>query len=173
MAAGQAGLAVIEGSPGDVDAMARAMAGHDAVFSALAPGPSEAFSSPRKRTWTMASYATNIIQAMERTRVKRLLAFSSAGLFPRQPLFVRALSFLARHHMADLRAMEGVISRSELDWTVARPHWMGKGEGAEYRAETDALPAAPRRMNFQGLARFLLDAAVQRRHLRQTVGLAR
>ena len=173
MAAGRPGLRIVEGSPGDVDGMARAMAGQDAVFSALAPGVREILSNPAKRSWTMASYAGNIIRAMERANRKRLLAFSSAGLFPLQNLFVKALSFPARHHMADLRAMEEVICRSSLDWTLARPHWMFKGEGADYRAEIDALPAAPRPMTFQGLARFLLDAAVQGHHLHQRVGLAR
>jgi putative NADH-flavin reductase len=166
-------LSVVKGSPADVDAMARAMAGHDAVFSTLAPGVREILSRPTKRSWTMAAYAANIVVAMERAGVKRLLAFSSAGLFPGQSLFVRALSFPARHHMADLRAMEEVISSSPMEWTVARPNWMSRGEGAEYRAATDALPATPRPMTFHGLGRFLLDAAVDGRHLRQTVGLAK
>jgi len=106
----KAGANVIKGSPADVVAMARAMAGHDAVFSTLAPSMREVLSSPAKRSWTMAAYAANIVHAMEQAGVKRLLAFSSAGLFPGQNLFVKALSFPARHHLADVRAMEEVIS---------------------------------------------------------------
>jgi len=50
---------------------------------------------------------------------------------------------------------------------------MSKGEGAEYRAQPDALPATPRAMTYAGLARMLLDSAAQRRYLRQTVGVSR
>src|ERR1043166_4671405 len=63
VAEGRAGLSVIKGSPGDVDAMARAMAGHDAVFSLLAPRMREILSSPKKRSWTMASHAPHNLHA--------------------------------------------------------------------------------------------------------------
>src|SRR5690242_12584852 len=86
------GLTVIQGSPADVPAPAQAMTGYDAVSSELAPRTSEIISAPSKRAWTMADYAANIIQAMKQAAVKRLLAFISAGLFPRQSLFVRILS---------------------------------------------------------------------------------
>src|SRR3954469_18165569 len=88
---GATGLSVVQGTPGDIPAMARAMAGHDAVFSALAPGIGEILSSPRKRKWTMASYAGNIAQAMQQAAVKRVLAFSNEGLFPGRSLLVRLL----------------------------------------------------------------------------------
>ena len=74
------GLTVIQGSPADVPALAQAMAGHDAVFSALAPRIGETLRAPSNRAWTMAGYAANIVQAMKQAGVKRLLAFSSAGL---------------------------------------------------------------------------------------------
>src|SRR5262245_25712079 len=112
----RAGLTVIQGSPADVPAMAQAMTGHDAVFSVLAPRTNEILSAPARRAWTMGGYAANIVQAMRQAGVERLLAFSSAGLFPDQSLFVRLLSYPARHHMADLRAMEEVYQASELDW---------------------------------------------------------
>lgn len=167
------GLHGVQGSPADIAAMAEAMRGHDAVFSALAPGIGEILSSPAKRSWTMAGYAQNLVQAMGQAGVRRLLLFSSAGLFPGQSLFVRLLSFPARHHMADLSAMEGVAQGSGLDWTLARPTWMAKGEDAAYRAQAGALPADPKPMHFRGLASFLLDAARDGKHLREIVGLAR
>lgn len=172
LASDRPGLTVIQGSPSDVAAMAKAMAGHDAVFSALAPGVSETFTSPSKRTWTMAGHTASIVEAMEQAGVKRLLAFSSAGLFPDQSLFVRMLSFPARHHMADLKAMEDVVQTSQLDWTILRPTWMGAGASEAYRVATEALPEKSRAMHFRGLARFMMDAAAQGTHRRELLGIA-
>lgn len=167
------GLTVIQGSPADVPAMAKAMVGHDAVFSALAPGVSETLSAPSKRTWTMAGHTANIIEAMEHAGVKRLLAFSSAGLFPDQNLFVRLLSFPARHHMADLKSMEEVVQSSDLEWTLLRPTWMAAGESDAYRVAEGALPEKSRAMHYRGLARFMMDAAAQGSHRRELLGIGR
>jgi putative NADH-flavin reductase len=167
------GLTVIQGSPADVPAMAKAMKGHDAVFSTLAPAPKEILGSASKRSWTMAGYTANIVEAMEQAGVKRLLAFSSAGLFPNQSLFVRMLSFPARHHMADLKAMEDVVLTSDLDWTMLRPTWMGAGDSEDYRVAEGALPEKSKAMHFRGLAKFMVDAAAQGSHHRELLGIGR
>ncbi|MDO9017187.1 MAG: SDR family oxidoreductase [Deltaproteobacteria bacterium] len=167
------GLTVIQGSPSDVPAMARAMVGHDAVFSALAPSMGETLSAPSKRSWTMAGHAANIVQAMQQAGVKRLLAFSSAGLFPGQSLFVRMLSFPARHHMADLKAMEEAYQVSDLEWTLLRPTWMTAGDSDAYRVTAGALPEGSKAMHFRGLARFMLDAAAEGSHRREVLGIGR
>lgn len=167
------GLTVIQGSPADVPAMAQAMAGHDVVLSALAPRMGETFSALSKRSWTMAGYASNIVEAMDQAGVKRLLAFSSAGLFPGQSLFVRMLSFPARHHMADLKTMEEMYQASDLDWTLLRPTWMGSGESDAYRVSPGALPENSKAMHYRGLARFMLDAAAAGSHRRELLGIGR
>jgi putative NADH-flavin reductase len=149
------------------------MAGHDAIFSVLAPRIGETFSAPSKRTWTMAGYAANIVQAMKQAGVKRLLAFSSAGLFPGQSLFVRMLSFPARHHLADLKAMEGVYQASGLEWTLLRPTWMGAGESDSYRVAPGALPEGSKATHFRGLAKFMLDAVTEGSHRRELLGIGR
>jgi uncharacterized protein YbjT (DUF2867 family) len=129
--------------------------------STLAPRIGETFKAPSKRAWTMAGYAANIVQAMEQAGVKRLLAFSSAGLFPGQSLFVRVLSFPVRHHMADLKAMEAVYQASGLEWTLLRPIWMGPGESEAYRVSAGAMPEGSKAMHFRGLAKSMLDAGAQ------------
>jgi putative NADH-flavin reductase len=169
----RSGLTVVEGSPADVAAMSRAMGGHVAVISALAPGAGEILGAPSKRTWTMAGYAANIVAAMKAAHVARLVAFSSAGLFPDQSLFVRLLSFPARHHMADLRAMEDVYQSSGLDWTILRPTWMGAGASEAYRVALGALPTRSKSMHFRGLAKFMLDTASARTHRGEVLGIGR
>jgi len=167
------GLTVIAGSPADVPALAQAMAGHDAVFSTLAPRIGETFRALTKRTWTMAGYAANIVKAMDQAGVKRLLAFSSGGLFPGQSLFVRMLSFPARHHLADLKAMEEVYKSSDLAWTLLRPTWMRPGESEAYRVAAGALPEGSKAMHYRGLARFMLDVAASGSHRRELLGIGR
>ena len=166
-------LTVIQGSPADVPALAQAMSGHDAVFSALAPRIGESFRSLSKRVWTMAGYAANIVQAMKEAGVMRLLAFSSAGLFPGQSLFLRMLSFPVRHHMADLKAMEAVYQASSLEWTLLRPIWMGPGESEAYRVLAGAMPEGGKAMHFRGLAKFMLDAAAEGSYRRKLLGIGR
>ena len=167
------GLTVIQGSPSDVPAMARAMAGHDAVFSALAPSMGETLTSPSKRTWTMAGHASNIVQAMKQANVTRVLAFSSAGLFPGQSLFVRLLSYPARHHMTDLKAMEATYQASDLEWTLVRPTWMGAGDSEAYRVAPGALPDGSKAMHYRGLAKFMVEAASQGSHRHELMGIGR
>src|SRR3954470_6536747 len=167
------GLTVIQGSPADVPALAQAMGGHDAVFSALAPRIGETLRAPSNRAWTMAGYAANIVEAMKQAGVKRLVAFSSGGLFPGQSLFVRVLSFPVRHHMADLKAMEEVYRASGLEWTLLRPIWMGVGESDAYRVAAGALPEGSKAMHFRGLAKFMLDAAAEGSHRRELLGIGR
>lgn len=165
-------LNIVQGTPADVPAMARAMGDHDAVFSALAPSIRDVLS--RNRGWTMASYAANIAQAMQQAAVQRILSFSSGALFPGQNLLIRIIdATLAKHHHADLRAMEGVLAETSLDWTVARPGEMSNVEAVEYRARAGAMVSDAKPMTNAGLARFLLDAAVESPHLRQLVGVAR
>ncbi len=169
----RAGLSVVQGSPANVSALAEAMAGHDVVFSALAPGMREILGNPAKRTWTMAGYASNITEAMAKAGVKRLVAFSSAGLFPGQGLFVRMLSYPARHHMADLKAMEAAYQASHVEWTVLRPTWLAAGPSEAYRVAVGALPERPKKLHFRGLAKALLDAATNGSHRRAFLGVGR
>jgi putative NADH-flavin reductase len=167
------GLEVIQGSPGDVEGMARAMEGKDAVFSALGPKPSEIFTSLKKRSWTMEKYAANTLLAMEKAKIGKVVLFSSAGLYPGQNLFVRFLSALARNHMKDLKGMEKVVTESPLDWTIARPAYLAKGTDEQYRAQIGALPPGALKMSFRALAKFMLDTVEGGLYKRQILGLAR
>lgn len=167
----RAGLTVVQGDPSNVAAMAKAMVGHDVVFSAIAPRMGEMMSS--KRSWTMAGHASNIVEAMKQAGVRRLFAFSSAGLFPGQSILVRVLSFPVRGHMADLKAMEQTYEASGLDWTVLRPTWMGEGESDAYRVSPGGLPQASKAMHYRGLAKFMIDAATNGAHRKQLLGIGR
>lgn len=167
------GLKVIKGSPGDIEGLSQAMQGHDAVFSALAPNPGEIFTDLKKRTWTMEKFAANILSGMEKAKVEKVVAFSSAGLFPGQNLFVRFLSALAHNHMKDLGRMEKVVTESALNWTIARPSWLAKGSDERYRAQIGSLPAGSSKMTYVALAKFMLDTVEGSLYERQIVGIGK
>jgi putative NADH-flavin reductase len=166
-------LSVLQGSPGDIEGMAQAMKGQDAVFSALGPQPGEVFTDLKKRTWTMEKFAANILSAMEKAKVEKLVLFSSAGLFPGQNLFVRFLGALAHNHMEDLKRMEKTVAESPLDWTIARPNWLAPGPDEGYRAQAGALPPKALKMTFRALAKFMLDTVEKGVYKRQIVGLGK
>jgi putative NADH-flavin reductase len=167
------GLTVIQGSPDDIEGMSKAMNGQDAVFSALGPKPSEIFTDLKKRSWTMEKYTTHILLAMEKAKVKKLVIYSSAGLFPGQNLFVKFLSALAHNHMTDLKGMEKVVTESPLDWTIARPFYLVKGADEQYRAQKGAIPPGALKMTFRALAKFMLDTAEVGLYQKQIFGLAK
>jgi putative NADH-flavin reductase len=166
-------LKVIKGSLEDIDGMSRAMKGQAAVFSALGPKPGEIFTALDKRSWTMEKSAINTLLAMKKAKVKKLVLFSSSGLFPGQNLLVKLLSAMAHNHMKDLKRMEKAVAQSPLDWTIVRPNWLEKGEDIDFRAQINALPSKSLKMSFRALAKFMLDTVEEGLYRRQIVGLGK
>jgi putative NADH-flavin reductase len=112
--------------------------GADAVLTAVAPpgtGPS-----------TLRQDSTrSIIQAMQKTGARRLLAVSGSvvadqGESPYLRYLLKPLvrrTFL-RHVCADFRGAEDEIHASDLDWTIFRPPSLtGKPARGTYRTATD------------------------------------
>jgi len=102
-------------------AISPAIAGADAVLSALGPHGSG-------RTAISQDSARSIIEAMQKTGARRLLTVSGsvvtdAGEGPVMRYLLKPLTrrtFL-RHVCADMRAAEDEIHASRLDWTIFRP----------------------------------------------------
>lgn len=119
------GLTVVGADVADPDAVDRAVAGSDAVLSSLgvplSPKPVTVYSQGN----------TNIIAAMHRYGVKRLVTVSSSVLDPRwrptgEFFFNNVLDPLVNRRMGrttheDMRRMEEIVRDSDLDWTIARP----------------------------------------------------
>ncbi|MGN9778802.1 NAD(P)-dependent oxidoreductase [Micromonospora sp. H33] len=119
------GLTVVTADVADPDAVARAIAGSDAVLSSLgvplSPKPITVYSQG----------VANIVVAMRRHGVKRLVTVSSSVMDPTwrptgefffntvmDPLVNRRLGRTAHE---DMRRMEALVRDSDLDWTIARP----------------------------------------------------
>ncbi|WP_438024260.1 NAD(P)-dependent oxidoreductase [Sorangium sp. So ce233] len=162
-------LTVVKGDPLQADQLAGALAGHDAVLSALGPSPRQAF-----RPSTMLSEcAASTVAAMTTAGVERLAVVSAALLFPEKGLRFVLFRWLLEHHVRDLDAMEAVVRASRCDFTIARPPRLVDARDEGYRSARDALPAGADAMSFRAVAAFLLDCVEQRTHVREIVGLAR
>jgi len=118
-------LSVAVGDARDLASLERAMPGHDAVY--LLVGPRD----PKDVT-LRADAAKNVVLAMKKHSVKRLIALSGlgAGITLKQQSFmfqnVLAKTVL-KNVLADQNAMESVLRKSLLDWIVVRPGKMVDG----------------------------------------------
>jgi putative NADH-flavin reductase len=119
------GLTMITADVTDAGAVERAVAGGDAVLSSLGSPPSS------KPITVYSRGNANIVAAMHRHGVKRLITVSSSVMDPRwrptgefffnnvlDPLVNRRLGRTAHE---DMRRMEALVRDSGLDWTIARP----------------------------------------------------
>lgn len=120
-------LQVVKGDVLDLTSVERAIEGQDAVFCAL--GLPNIMDKSKLRT----KGTKNIIDAMKKTAVKRLVCLSSFGVgdsyqslplhykYFIAPLFMRAL-------YDDHNRQENAITESLLDWTVVRPSILYDGD---------------------------------------------
>ena len=116
----KANVRVVAGDVLDADAVDVAVAGQDAVIDALGG------KTPWKVTTMETSAAHNVVDAMRRNGVRRLLKISVVGAgesvknagFFNEHLLMR--TFL-RGLLVDKAGMEAEIESSNLDWTLVRP----------------------------------------------------
>ena len=113
-------LTVFKGDSMDATAVERAIAGQDAVISALGP-------TRPPVPGMMETSAKNIVMAMKKHGVRRLISTTGAGV--RQPedqpklsdhVISALLNLLAKSVVLDSAANVKVIQNSDLDWTVVR-----------------------------------------------------
>jgi uncharacterized protein YbjT (DUF2867 family) len=138
------------------------------VLSAIGAAPRDAL---RPNT-LLADCARATVDAMTRSGVARLAIVSAAVLFPEKGFSFAFFRWLLKHHARDLRAMEGVVQASGLEWTIARPPRLQRSPHGSFRAQRDALPPGRRVMSFRSVAAFMLDAVERRSHVMEVVGLA-
>ena len=152
-------LRVLAGDILDPATAAAAIAGADAVVSALGIGYS------RAPTTVYSQGTANIIGAMHSAGVRRLICISSSGVesFPGTPLLMRAMHTLVlrnllRHPYADMRVMERAIAASELDWTIVRAARLtNSGRRARYRTAVERSAGRGLSISRADLAGYILS----------------
>ncbi|MER6978276.1 NAD(P)-dependent oxidoreductase [Streptomyces carpinensis] len=156
----------------DAGAVGHVVAGHDVVISALG------VPFGREPVSVYSSGATHMIRAMAAHGVRRLVAVTSTIMFGTPApdegfLFRRVLEpavarFMGRTVYDDMRRMEEIVRRSDLDWTVIRPGGLFDApDVSDYRIGTSRLPG--RYTARADLAHELLRQADERRYVHEFV----
>lgn len=127
-------LVLFQGDVTDAKKVEQAIAGRDAVISILGPTRPPA-------PGMMETAAKNIVTAMQKHGVKRLLSTTGAGVRdPRdQPklfdkMMKALLTLIAKDVLRDSEANVSFIRASDLDWTIVRfPRLMDGQHAGQYR----------------------------------------
>jgi putative NADH-flavin reductase len=155
-------LTVIEGDVLDAAAVERTIAGSQVVLSLFG----QVKGSPR----TLQTDGTrNIVVAMQRHQVRRLVTLSGGGLRapqdrPKLPdrIIRTLLKVLAGHVLADAEGHLAVLEQSGLDWTVVRGPMLSEDPGkGRYRVGWVGVGTSTR-ISRDDLADFVLSQASDR-----------
>jgi putative NADH-flavin reductase len=155
----------IVGDPMSATELADALPRHDAVLSVLGTRGLGA-------TSVLEDGSRATIAAMRKTGVKRLVILSSALLDAHIGLVNRVVGrTLLRHFSRDQRAMEKLVTASDLDWTILRPPRMSDSAPDEQSTSTlDEPPdASGMLITKEEVARVMLDTVENRRYVRELV----
>jgi putative NADH-flavin reductase len=164
-------LEVIRGDVLNLTGVESAVAGHDAVFCAVGAGP--------KRTTLREDATRNIVCAMEKAGVRRLICLSSLGVgdsrgnlsFFTKYVIVR---IFLRHAFADHERQEAIVRGSSLDWTIVRPPHLKDGpRTGSYRhgfATTDRKIEG--QISRADVADFMLTQLTEKTYLCQAPGVS-
>nr|XP_061799045.1 flavin reductase (NADPH)-like [Nerophis lumbriciformis] len=149
-------LNVIEGDALDRNAMTEAIAGRDAVVSALG-------APPRSKTQIRSRATALTLEVMKETGVKRLVSLSShgvgdsAGSLPFLYKYV-LVPLLLRRVFEDHAAQEAHILASDVDWTIVRPPALTDATGTQQYVEGLSFDAKASQMKIprEDVAMFML-----------------
>jgi putative NADH-flavin reductase len=168
--AGQpAGIEVVAAEPTDAAALARLVAGQQAVIMSLGAAPGQ-------RTTLFSDVTAELCRAMTAAGVKRLVAITGVGagetrghggfIYDRliYPLFTRPL-------YEDKDRQERIIRQSALDWVIVRPApFRTTARSRPFQAVTEVRPGMTlRRITRDEVAAFVLDQLTSDQYLRKAV----
>ncbi len=166
----QPGLEMVQGDVTDAAAVRRAVAGHDAVLSALGPRGGQ--------YGVLPGGVQNIVTAMGQAGIRRLIHVSSFGVgdslaqmgwVARQVI----VPLMLRKALDEKAIEEQIIAASDLDWIIARPGGLEDDpRTGVYRCITDPREKVGRpRISRADVADFMLKNLTDDRFVRQAVGL--
>ena len=165
----KANVRVVAGDVLDAAAVDVAVAGQDAVIDALGG------KTPWKVTTMETSAARNIVDAMRRHGVRRLLKISvvgagesvkNAGFFNKHLLMKTFLRGL----LVDKAGMEAEVKGTNLDWTLVRPPMLTDGEKTGVaRVLSPESGEKAHKIGRADLAAFMVQLLESRLYVRQAV----
>jgi putative NADH-flavin reductase len=164
-------LQVVRGDVLDPTAVEKAVPGHDAVLCAIGTGAG--------RSTLREEGTRNIIRAMEKAGVRRLICQSSMGIGDSRAnlgfltKYVIVPVFL-RHAFADHERQEAVMKASALDWTIVRPPHLKDGPrtGTYLHGFPTTDTGIQGKISRADVADFMLQQLADNTYLLQTPGVS-
>jgi putative NADH-flavin reductase len=161
-------LTLFKGDALDAVAVEQAIAGQEAVISALGP-------TRPPVPHMMETSAKNIVEAMKKHGIKRLVSTTGAGVRQPedQPKFIDhfigfLLNLLAKDAVLDSAANVRVIQSSDLEWTVVRyPRLLDGEQKGVYRVGYVGKDSGTQITRADG-ADFVLKELVEKKWLRKS-----
>ncbi len=161
-------LRVVKGDILDSESVARAVAGQDAVCCTIG------VKVPWPPVTVFSEGTRNLLQAMKKTGVRRLLCVTGIGAGDSRghggflyDCLVRPVLF--RPVYADKDRQESLIKASDVDWTIVRPGFLTNGPLTEnYRMLTDMTGVTAGWISRADVAHFFLTELESKQYLRQT-----
>ena len=153
-------LTVIQGQMTEVGKISQALAGAEAVLSALGP-------TSNKPERPLTEGMNHIAAAMKTHGVQRLIAATGAGVVDPNDkpqligrIFGLALRLFAKNVLADSQGMVVAIRGSDLDWTLARAPRLNDKPGTGKIKVGYAGQGPGTQLSRADFARFMLDQLV-------------
>jgi putative NADH-flavin reductase len=166
-----ASLQVVRGDVLDPAVVESAVAGQEAVLSTIGAGA--------ERTTLREDGTRNIVEAMEKTGVQRLVCQSSLGVGDSRanlPIFTKYIivSVFLRHAFADHERQEAVVKQSSLAWTIVRPPHLTNGPrtGAYRHGFPTTDTRIKGKISRADVADFMLKQLTDDTYLHQTPGVS-
>ncbi|WP_158808420.1 NAD(P)-dependent oxidoreductase [Beijerinckia sp. L45] len=169
---GQTGVRIITGDARNAKQMSDAVAGQNAVLSAVGG------KTPWRRSGLEPDTARTIVKALREHGVRRLVVASAmgagdssdvAGLFYKLivvPTFLRGA-------LRDKTRMEHDLAQTDVDWTVVRPAVLTDGRPiGEVKVFFSEIRAKAHSITRADVAAFMLDQLTSNIYLRQAVTIA-
>ena len=161
-------LRVVKGDILDSDSVALAMAGQGAVCCTIG------VKAPWPRVTVFSEGTKNLLQAMQKTGVKRLVCVTGIGAGDSRGhggFFYDSVFYplVNRTIYADKDRQESLIKASDVDWTIVRPGFLTNGPLTKnYRMLTDMTGVTAGWISRADVAHFILTELESNQYLRQT-----
>ena len=161
-------LKVVKGDILDLSAVEQAVAGQEAVCCCIGIGPT------RKPVAVFSQGTQNVLQAMEKSGVKRLISVTGIGAGDSKGhggfFYDRILNpLLLKTIYEDKDREEAAIKASDVDWLIVRPGFLTNGPmRGRYRILTDLTGEKAGKISRADVAHFILTQLASPGYVKQT-----
>lgn len=165
-------LQILQGDIHDVTAVEHAIKGHDVVLCTLGVNKGEPVTA-------LAEGTRNIVQAMKKNGVRRIINVSAAGFLGEQADFLigKLLFWFFDRYLKKLfgamKQQYEVIEQSGLEWIAVRPMLLDEGpRKGNYRVVLNGIPSKGYRINTGDVAEFMLKNLATDGYVRKAPAIA-